>query len=62
MATILPFVIPPRSATAAARKSEGSAEIVIFPGVRYEAARDDSLDGRRKSGGTVRKRKSGKSQ
>lgn len=60
MATILTFVIPPRTGSAA--RSEGSAEIVIFPGVRYETARDDSLDGPRKAGGTARKRKSAKSQ
>lgn len=33
MATIVPFVIRPRAAMPA---PEGSATIIIFPGVRYE--------------------------
>lgn len=33
MATILPFVIRPRPL---ARKPDGVAKIIIFPGVRYE--------------------------
>lgn len=39
MATILPFAVRP---TAAAPSQTGEAAIIIFPGVRYEAADDDS--------------------
>lgn len=37
MATIVPFVIRPRAAMPA---PEGSATIIIFPGVRYEYRQD----------------------
>jgi hypothetical protein len=61
MATILPFVIPPR-ATPAAHSDGGCAEIVIFPGVRYETARSEDVDDRPPSSGTARKRKSAKTR
>lgn len=58
MATIVPFAIPRRSPT---RKPgvAGSASIIIFPGVRYERAKDAGPV--RVAAGPGRKRK-GKSQ
>ncbi|MEX4007432.1 hypothetical protein [Neoaquamicrobium sediminum] len=39
MATILPFVVRPR-ATAPAPDRQGHSTIIIFPGIRYEKARE----------------------
>lgn len=48
MATILPFVVSPRTV---ASSHAGEAAIIIFPGVRYEPAEDSGRRGQAGSGG-----------
>lgn len=61
MATILPFVVRPRTPSTR-RPADSVAAIVIFPGVRYEARRDDQQVGGRdgSAGDSPRRKRKGK--
>jgi hypothetical protein len=61
MATILPFVVRPRTPSTR-RPADSVAAIVIFPGVRYEARRDDHQAGgsEGRPGDTPRRKRKGK--
>jgi hypothetical protein len=52
MATILDFrALPGRPATVATRTPEATAEIVIFPGIRYERWDDQPVAAQSRAGG-----------